>query len=73
MPAAHLRQALGTPPVAFGYIMEGRDQTEGVIAVITAITQKQTVLSSPTATHQAHILIHLGIQKKSPSIATIFT
>lgn len=63
--AAHLRQALGTSPVAFRYIVEGRDQTEGVIAVITAITQQQTVLSSPTATHQAHILIHLGTQRKS--------
>lgn len=73
MSAAHLRQALGTPPVAFGHIMEGRDQTEGVIAVITAITQKQPVLSSPTATHQAHILIHLDTREKSPHIATIST
>lgn len=66
MSAAYLRQALGTSPVTFGNIVEGRDQTEGVIAVITAITQKQTVLSGPTATHQAHVLIYLCIQKNGP-------
>lgn len=64
MSAAHLRQALGTSPVAFGNVVEGGDETEGVIAVIAAITQKQTVLSSPTATHQAHVLVHLGGQRK---------
>lgn len=66
MSEAHLRQAFGTSPVAFGNIVERRDQTEGVIAVIAAITQKQTVLSSPTATHQAHVLIHLGITEERP-------
>lgn len=60
--ASHLSQALGTPPVAFGNIVKGRDQTEDVIAVVTAVTQQQAVLSSPTATYQAHVLIHLTRQ-----------
>lgn len=58
--AVHLSQALGASPVAFGNIVEGRDQTEDVIAVITAVTQQQAVLSSPTATYQAHVLVHLS-------------
>lgn len=56
---AHLSQALGTPPVAFGNVVEGRHQTKDVIAVITAVAQQQPVLSSPFATNKAHVLVYL--------------
>ena len=60
VPVAHLNQALGASPVSLGNVMEGRDQTEGVVAVVAAVTQQQAVLGGPTATHQTHVLFHLG-------------
>lgn len=40
----YLSNTLGTPPVTLGYIRKRRNQAEGVIAVITSITQQQFVL-----------------------------
>lgn len=57
--AVHLSQALGTSPVTFGDFVEGRDQTEDVIAIITTITQEQAVLCTATATYQTDVLVHL--------------
>lgn len=57
--AAHLSQALGASPVTFRDLMEGGDQTEDVIAVITTIAQQQPVLCASTSTYQAHVCVHL--------------
>lgn len=57
--AAHLSQALGTSPVTFRDLMKGWDQTEDVIAVVTAITQQQAVFWASTTTYQAHVCFHL--------------
>lgn len=56
---AYLSQALGAPPVTFGDIMKGRDQTKGVVAVVTPITKQESILIASTPTHQANILFHL--------------
>ena len=63
-PAAesHLSQTLGTPPVSFGNIVEGWDQAEGVVAVITPVTQEETVLIAATATQEADVQVHLEPQ-----------
>lgn len=63
--ANHLSQALGTSPVTFGNVVEGRNQTEDVIAVITAVTEQQPVLGSPGATNQAHVLVDLRRQNSA--------
>lgn len=58
--SAHLNQALGASPVPLRNVVEGWDQTKGVVAVVTAVTQQQAVLGGPAATHPTHVLFHLG-------------
>lgn len=58
---ANLSEALGAPPVPFGDVVQGRNQTEDVIAVVTAVAQQEAVLCGPTTTHQTHVLVHLGV------------
>lgn len=59
---AYLGETLWTPPVSFGDVVQRRDEAEGVVAVVTAVTQQQPVLLSPAATHQTHNQIHLQNQ-----------
>lgn len=47
----NLSQTLGASPVPFGNIVEGRDQAEGVVAVIAAVAQQEAILVAATATH----------------------
>ncbi len=61
---AHLSQALGASPVTFGDIVEGWDQTEGVITVITPITKQESIFITSTPTCQAHVLLHLWGKKQ---------
>lgn len=59
---AYLGETLGAPPVSFGDVVQRRDEAEGVVTVVTAVTQQQTVLLSPAATHQTHNQIHLKMR-----------
>lgn len=63
--SAYLSNTLRAPPVSFGYVLQRWDQAEGVVAVVTAITQQQAVFISPTATHQTNNQIHLGNNNRS--------
>lgn len=54
-----LSQTLRTPPVSLGNIVERRDQAEGVVTVITPITQEKPVLIVATATQEADIQVNL--------------
>lgn len=56
----YLCNTFGTSPVAFGHFLQGRDQAEGVITVVTAVTQEQPVLFVASATHHAKIKVNLG-------------
>ena len=58
----YLSQTLGAPPVSLGDVVERWDQTEGVVAVVTAVAQQEAVLCRATATHQTHVLVHLVAQ-----------
>lgn len=66
---ANLSEALGAPPVPFGDVVQGGNQTEDVIAVVTAVAQQESVLCGSTATHQAHVLIHLMVERENQSFA----
>lgn len=39
--------------------MEGGHQAEGVVAVVTAVTQEEPVLVAAAATQEAHVQVHL--------------
>lgn len=61
---ANLSEALGAPPVPFGDVVQGRNQTEDVIAVVAAVAQQESVLGGSTTTYQAHVLVHLvGVER----------
>lgn len=63
----NLGQTLGAPPVSFGDVVQGRDEAEGVVAVIAAVAQEQAVLFSAAAAHQTHNQIHLRRSSRKPS------
>lgn len=60
---AHLSQTLRTPPVPLGNVVKRRDQAEGMVTVITAVTQEQPVLIVATATQEADVQVHLQQRK----------
>lgn len=62
--SSYLGDALGAAPVASGHILQGRDQTEGVVAVVAAIAQQQAVLLVAPAAHQAEVEVDLGGREK---------
>ena len=56
----YLGHTLGAAPVAAGHVLEGRDQAEGVVAVVAAVTQQEALLLVATATHQAQVQVDLN-------------
>lgn len=61
-PSSYLSDALGAAPVAPGHILQGRDQAEGVVAVVAAVAQQQAVLLIAPAAHQAEVEVNLRWQ-----------
>lgn len=62
----YLSNTLRAAPVPLGHILQGWDQAEGVVAVITTVTQQESVLLVASSTHQAEVQVDLGgwTQKK---------
>ncbi len=65
---AHLSQALGASPITFGDIVEGWDQTVGVITVVTPITKQESIFITSTLAYQAYVLLHLWGKNKNIAI-----
>lgn len=61
---AHLSQAPGASPITFGDIVEGWDQTVGVITVVTPITKQESIFITSTPAYQAYVLLHLWGKKQ---------
>ena len=59
----YLSNTLGAAPVSLGHVLQRRDQAEGVVAVVTAVTQQETVLLIAPSTHQAEVEVDLGDQR----------
>lgn len=59
--SAYLSHTLRASPVSFGYVLQRWDQAECVVAVVTAITQKEPVLFVPSSTHKAEIKVDLRV------------
>ncbi len=62
---AHLSQALGASPITFGDIVEGWDQTVGVITVVTPITKQESIFITSTLAYQAYVLLNLWGKNKN--------
>lgn len=56
----YLSNTLRAAPVPLGHILQGWDQAEGVVAVITTVTQQESVLLVASSTHQAEVQVDLG-------------
>lgn len=55
----YLSNTLWTSPVPLGHFLKRWDQTEGVVAVVTTITQQEPVLLVTSSTHHAEIKVDL--------------
>ena len=67
---AYLFNTGRAPPVPFGHIWQGRDETVCVESVITTVTQQHELLTVPTGAHATVILVHLCKQLTPPWIGT---
>lgn len=64
----YLRHTLGAAPVSFGHVLQWRDQAEGVVAVVTAVTQQETVLLVTSPTRHAHVQVDLHTHTRELSV-----